>query len=112
MKDGQVFGRRPREAYLCEIQENMMAYETALNTIESLINARRLKDYDAAWACYEPSASVVLQPGHIESGESAIKAFIRGRATLPCASRDIRLLSPVTVRCICPNTQSIRVPTG
>jgi ketosteroid isomerase-like protein len=60
----------------------MMAHETVLSTIESLINARRLKDYGAAWACYEPSASVVLQPGHIETGESAIKAFIKGASDL------------------------------
>jgi ketosteroid isomerase-like protein len=54
-----------------------MTNTTALGTITSLIEARRSKNFDAAWACYEGTATVVLQPGQIGSGEAAIKAFIK-----------------------------------
>lgn len=50
---------------------------TALGTIDTLVAARKAKDLETAFACYEPSATVVLQPNQIGSGEEAIRTFIK-----------------------------------
>jgi ketosteroid isomerase-like protein len=53
-----------------------MNRKTALGTIESLIEARKNKDFEAAFSCYERNATVVLQPGKTGKGEEVIKSFI------------------------------------
>jgi ketosteroid isomerase-like protein len=55
---------------------------TALATIEALIEARKNKDFDAAFIFYEHDATVVLQPGQTGKGASTIKAFIQQASSL------------------------------
>ena len=53
-----------------------------LNTIVTLIKARKAKDFDTAFACYAPGATVVLEKGHTGFGEPSIRAFIAGASAL------------------------------
>ena len=59
-----------------------MSSTTPQGAIDALIEARRAKDLPAAFACYEPSATVVLQRDQIGSGEEAIRTFIKGVSDL------------------------------
>lgn len=59
-----------------------MTDTTALGTIMTLIEARKNKDFEAAFACYEPDATIVLQPDKTGSGEAAIRAFIKEASSL------------------------------
>ncbi|MBM7044685.1 nuclear transport factor 2 family protein [Rhizobium lusitanum] len=53
-----------------------MARLTPLETIATLIEARRSHDMPAAFDCYATDALVILRPGERGVGEAAIKAFI------------------------------------
>jgi len=53
------------------------------DTIYHLLAARSRGDVAAALACYEPGATVVLQPGNIASGEAAIKTYTQTTMSLP-----------------------------
>ena len=58
---------------------------TPLETMILLIDARGRKDMDAALACYEPGATVVVEPGKIARGDAAVKAFTARTMDLPVA---------------------------
>ncbi len=60
-----------------------MSKTTPLETITTLIGARQSKNFEVALDCYEPDATVVLQPGQTGSGEAAIRAFISVASELP-----------------------------
>ncbi|MDB5527290.1 MAG: hypothetical protein JWR51_393 [Devosia sp.] len=53
-----------------------MAGSTPLETITTLIEARRSHDEPTAFDCYAKNALVMLQPDEQGVGEAAIKAFI------------------------------------
>jgi ketosteroid isomerase-like protein len=59
-----------------------MQHKTATDTIETLIEARKNKDFELAFSCYEKDASIVLQPGQTEKGEEVIKSFIKQVSSL------------------------------
>ena len=58
---------------------------TPLETMIRLTEARGRKDMAAALACYEPGATVVVEPGKIASGDAAVEAFTAGTMDLPIA---------------------------
>jgi ketosteroid isomerase-like protein len=58
------------------------------DTLEALVAARGRRDLKAALAYYEPTATVVLQPGKTASGIGAIRAFIEGTMELPIVFGD------------------------
>ena len=60
---------------------------TPLATIMMLVDARQRGDVEAAIAAYEPT--VVLQPGRITSGASAIRAFTEAAIGLSFSDRQI-----------------------
>jgi ketosteroid isomerase-like protein len=60
-----------------------MAFASPLDTVRTLLEARARKDVDAAVACYEADASVVIEPGKVLSGAAAIRAFTEGAMNLP-----------------------------
>jgi ketosteroid isomerase-like protein len=60
-----------------------MAGSTPRDTMSALIAARGSRDVEAAFACYEPTATVVIEPGKTASGPAAIRAFIASAARLP-----------------------------
>ena len=53
-----------------------MKRSTPLDTVATLVEARRAGDAATAFACYAPDAVVMLQPGERGEGEAAIRAFI------------------------------------
>ena len=57
-------------------------YPTPEALIEDLVAARDRGDISAALACYEPSAAVVLESGHVVSGPEAVRATLEAFAAL------------------------------
>ena len=54
-----------------------------LESIEALVRARARGDIDAAFACYEPGATVVTEAGELATGELATRRFITAAAAVP-----------------------------
>jgi len=51
--------------------------------IDALVAARGRGDVPAALRCYEPTATVVLQSGHVASGPEAVRAMLEAFVSLP-----------------------------
>lgn len=60
-----------------------MARTTPAETVNALLAARTCRDIEAALACYEANAAVVLEPGKIRSGIDAIRGFTEAAMNLP-----------------------------
>ena len=65
-----------------------MSFSRPLHTITYLLAARARGDVAAALSCYEPNATVVMQPGKFASGEDAVTAFTEATITLPITFGD------------------------
>ena len=66
---------------------------TPLATIMMLVDARQRRDVEAAVAAYEPTATVVLQPGRTTSGESALRAFTEAAIGLSLSFSDRQIIA-------------------
>lgn len=62
-----------------------MNRSTPRHAVEALLEARGRRDVAAAVACYEPHATVVLEPGKTASGVGAIRAFTEATTDLAIA---------------------------
>lgn len=60
-----------------------MIFSKPLDTISYLLAARSRGDVGAALSCYEPNATVVVEPGKIATGEATIKGFTETVISLP-----------------------------
>ena len=60
-----------------------MAFDTPTDTISRLLAARSNMDIDAALDCYEPDASVVIEPGLVAKGLNSIRTFTQATLSLP-----------------------------
>ena len=60
-----------------------MIFSKPLDTISYLVAARSRGDIEAALACYELNATVVMEPGKFATGEDAIKTFTQATISLP-----------------------------
>jgi uncharacterized protein (TIGR02246 family) len=74
-----------------------MNNRTPLGLIIALIQARSDRDVDAAVACYEADATVVMEPDRIERGTSSIRAFTEAAVALPITFSDRRIVDGTDV---------------
>ena len=65
---------------------------TPIGTITMLVDARQRGDVEAAIAAYEPTATVVAQPGQITRGKGVIRAFIAAASGLPLSFSDRQII--------------------
>lgn len=74
---------------------------TPLATITRLVSAKQVGDVEVAVAAYEPTATIVPQPGRTASDESAIRAFTEAAIGLSLsfsfADRQIIVVDDVAV---------------
>src|ERR1700694_4680677 len=70
----------------------MKTEQTPLDTMNRLLEARSRKDMATALACYEPGATVVVEPGKVASGDAAIEAFTAAAMDLPIAFGEHRVV--------------------
>ncbi len=55
-----------------------MSEHNPVETVNQLVEAVNQGNLDAAVACYEAGASLVVQPGHVATGTQAIRAAFAG----------------------------------
>jgi ketosteroid isomerase-like protein len=60
-----------------------MNNRTPLELITTLLDARGRGDVEAAVACFEADATMVIEPDHIERGDAAIRRFTKSTFALP-----------------------------
>jgi len=60
-----------------------MNNKTPLELITTLLDARSRGDIEAAVACYEVDATMVIEPDHIERGAAAVRSFTQSSFALP-----------------------------
>lgn len=65
--------------------------DTPLQTMLTLVEARKNGDMETALSCYESEASIVFGPGKIGTGQQALRDFIQFAMSLPVVftSRDV-----------------------
>jgi ketosteroid isomerase-like protein len=76
------------EFLMMQAEIGSMNLSTPLDTICTLVRARERGDKDAAFACYERDATVVMAPGKTGSGEAVVKGFIDATMPMPLTFTD------------------------
>lgn len=78
-----IAGLLPRSIASQRMRRGAVSFATPLDTITTLLEARARGDIDAAVACYERTALVVLQPGLRKRGREAIRGLVGATIGLP-----------------------------
>lgn len=69
-----------------------MSFAKPLDTMTYLLAARARGDVTAALSCYEPGATVVMQPTVFGNGEEAVRRFTEATIALPITFGDRKIV--------------------
>ena len=66
-------------------KEKSMSTSNPVDIVNQLVKAVNQGNLEAAVACYEPEATLIVQPGQVATGTKALREAFAGFIAIPCA---------------------------